>query len=162
LALSPAQLIVLNVCKSLPLAELLKANASRAIIASAGNVPDKPAVEFADGLYAGLFGQQPIAEALKMGERVMSRDGIYTLRGDGTPTLRAVDGDAVPIIFPGDPPHNAWLPGYSDKGFVGREGELRDTFFPFFNPDGDKAALFLTGIGGIGKTTLATAAARRY
>jgi hypothetical protein len=162
LALSPAQLIVLNVCKSLPLAELLKANASRAIIAAAGDVPDKPAVEFAEGLYAGLFGQQPIAEALKMGERAMSRDGIYTLRGDGTSTLRAVDGDAIPIIFPGDPPHNAWLPGYSDKGFVGREGELRDTFFPFFNPDGDKTALFLTGIGGIGKTTLATAAARRY
>jgi len=158
---SPAQLVVLNVCQSRSLAELL----STATIAAEGDVPDLAAVAFAEGLYAGLFGRQPLAEALKMGERAMNREGIYTLCGDGAAPLARLDdvtNDLGPILFSGDPPHNAWLPGYSDKGFVGREEELLKEFFPFFSPGGDTAALLLTGIGGIGKTTLATAAARRY
>lgn len=164
LARSKVQVVIFNVCKSLPLADALRAARSDiTCIAAEGNVPDRTAVDFAEGLYAGLFGRQPMAEALKMGARAMNDEGIYVCRGDiGARPLRDVIGEAGPALFSGDPPHNSWLPGYTPGGFVGRVDELRDDVYPFLRPGNDRAALFVTGIGGIGKTALAMAAARRY
>ena len=171
LALSPAQIFIFGVCKSLPLALALesafarqsaKSQISCAMIAAPDDVYDDLAEDFARGLYAGLFGRQPAGVAFEMGERLIDEQCPFVLRGDEGVRLRELSDGAGPLLFPGDPPHNDWLPGYSKKGFKGRAGELRMDFAEFFRPGGEVAALFVTGIGGIGKTTLATAAARRY
>ncbi len=93
----------------------------------------------------------------------MGSDGVYVCRGEaeGRP-LREIIANVGPILFPGHPPHSNWLPGFSPGGFVGRVEELREDFHRFLRPGGDKAAFFVTGIGGIGKTALAMAAAHRY
>ena len=164
LARCQAQLILFNVCKSLPLAEQCRnLKLQLTCVAAGGDVPDGGATEFADGLYAGLFGGQPVAESVKMGERAMTVAGVYTIRGDGAAKpFENVPAELGPILFTGDPPHNFWLSGYNPGGFVGRADELRDDVYLFLQAGNSKAALFVTGIGGIGKTTLAMAAARRY
>ncbi len=178
LARCQAKVILFNVCKSLPLAEetsrrLAHSTSFRGalqtfgrlttLIAAEGDVPDGGATEFADGLYAGLFGGQSLAESVKMGERAMTVAGVYTIRGDeAAKPFEKVPADVGPILFTGDPPHNFWLAGFSPGGFVGRADELRDNIYLFLQAGNSKAALFVTGIGGIGKTTLAMAAARRY
>ena len=80
----------------------------------------------------------------------------------GPVSFEATGGAQFPPCTPSPGPLLANLPlSYADL-FVGREHELSDVLGPWMSKGSGVRAIAVTGIGGIGKTSLAVAAALRY
>jgi tetratricopeptide (TPR) repeat protein len=158
---SEVRLVILNACSSHNPAAALVAAGVPAAVATTGSIYDDDARLLAERLYAGLSGGRPIADSLDLARRALGDDALLVLE------VQAGGGEAVlcpepqpglgPIVYDGLPPRSAALP--SQFGFLGRGRELVNVAGRL--SDSRIRAVCITGLGGVGKTTLTAEVAHR-
>jgi tetratricopeptide (TPR) repeat protein len=173
------RLVVLSACQSArtanndayaDLARILLKQGMPAVLAMQYSVLDEAATLFADRFYTGLANNKPLDVAL-----TEARLGLQMARGEE-------DGErvdfATPVLFLNDPtcvsvaqvqpeaeevrldrPVDWSTVSVMEKGFVGRRRELRRIRHGFTS--GRQRAFIIHGLGGIGKSVLATRAATK-
>lgn len=170
-------LLVLNACETVDVArELVEQGVVEAAIATREPIYDEEAKVLTRRLYRRLAQGEPVGVALDaareevrdvhaerlahLGLQPTARTDNLVLAGDAGLRL-AIEGTAAdrPDLRDGLPRHNDPIPISSLAGFVGRHEELYE-LMRWFEETG-KVAFALHGVGGIGKTTLALAAAVR-
>jgi hypothetical protein len=158
---SDVKLVVLNACSSQNPAAALVAAGVSAVVATTSPIRDDDARLLAERLYAGLSGGRSIADSLDLARRALDVSDVSVLEA------RAGGGQAVlcpepqpglrPIVSDGLPPRSAVLP--SHFAFIGRGQELVNIAGQL--ADSHTRAVYITGLGGMGKTTLTAEIAHR-
>lgn len=158
------RMVVLNSCYSAltltPLPPLPAGEGeSTAFVGHQWAVGDRAAIEFAGALYRELIGGRPAGEAFDRARAAAPGADSATFAGDRALAFRLdpvpAHLPAGPLVEDGLPPHN--VPRASH--FVGRTAELAQMARTL--ADAQMKAVTITGIGGIGKSTLAQEAAHR-
>ncbi len=151
------RLLVLNACETLPLAETMIAHGYvEAAIATERTVDDRTAITFARQLYERLAAGDGVGQAFRRASRGIERS-LYRLVGDESLHFPASEGRLRLRRYPLP---NVGLRWGMARHFVGRrEAMVR---LGRWLLEGKATAFALHGVGGIGKTALATAAALRY
>ncbi|MGQ9829980.1 MAG: CHAT domain-containing protein, partial [Roseiflexus sp.] len=178
---APCRLAFLNACHSAGLAEvLLNAGVPHVVAINAAEpVLDRAACAFAERFYAALLAGSPLAEAFAAGRAAVATDDElrrlldpqtlqpYNLNEE-IKFLLLPDGDPIheqPLVAApprGKPQIELWrwdrtnLSPVSADPFVGRSRELHDIARALR----DNRCVAVHGMGGMGKTALAEAAAR--
>lgn len=171
------RLVVLNACETVEVARtLVEQGAVEAALATRESIYDEEAKVLTRRLYRRLAQSEPVATAVAaardeiqqvaaerlahLGVGPAARADNLVLVGDGRVRLTVEPPVAEsPLLRRGLPPHNDPIPLARLAGFVGRHEELYELMQWFEEPG--KLAYALHGVGGIGKTTLALAAAVR-
>jgi len=177
------RLAVFNACDSEAVArELVKRGVVEAAVAAHSPIRDDEAKLLAKRLYGGLAVGRTVARALevakedvidayrkdwppyldKEGHQLSGRDRAdnILLLGDGAVTLEAEPPVAAgPSFIDQETPSNEPLPRENLVSFVGRHDELHG-LARWLNGTG-RPTFAITGVGGVGKTTLALNAALR-
>jgi tetratricopeptide (TPR) repeat protein len=181
------RLVVLSACQSArtanndayaDLARILLKQGMPAVLAMQYSVLDQAATLFAGRFYTGLANNKPLDVALteaRLALRLGSGQDLQMARGEE-------DGErvdfATPVLFLNDPtcvsvaqvrpeaeevrlerPVDWSTVSVMEKGFVGRRRELRRIRHGFAS--GRQRAFIIHGLGGIGKSVLATRAATK-
>ena len=164
----PLKFVILNACESEEVAEKLHARADiSAIVATKEKISDPEAFVLSERLYSALVAGKNLDEAIewvRQGFREKTeldddRVNIIKITGDRRTCFDFQPaGDYDTIITLNEPPNNLKY-GLLDN-FVGRGWEMVQELYPRFK-DGARA-VGITGIGGIGKSSLAIAAALKY
>ncbi len=181
------RLVVLSACQSARtanndgyagLAHRLLKQRVPAVLAMQYAVLDEAATLFADRFYTGLANNKPLdvaltearlalrlgsGQALQMtkgeegGERVDFSTAVLFLNDPGCVSVAQVRPEAEEVRL--DRPVDWSTVSVMEKGFVGRRRELRRLRHGFTS--GRQRAFIIHGLGGIGKSVLATRAATR-
>jgi len=158
-------LVVLPNCESVKIANALtQQGIVRAAIATTEPIRDDEALLLSESLYPGLVQGLTVKEALERAKSSIAdkfgkdRAEIFKLAGNKNLILSLPSGsNADAFVHSGEPENNL---NYSlTDGFVGRGDELRQ--LSQWLDKIDTRAIALTGIGGIGKSALATMVALR-
>ena len=181
------RLVVLSACQSArtanndayaDLARILLKQGMPAVLAMQYSVLDEAATLFADRFYTGLANNKSLDVALteaRLALQLGSGQGLQMARGEED--VERVDF-ATPVLFLSDPacvsvaqvrpeaeevrldrPVDWSTVSVMEKGFVGRRRELRRIRHGFTS--GRQRAFIIHGLGGIGKSVLATRAATK-
>ncbi|HAW49618.1 TPA: hypothetical protein DCX16_01505 [bacterium] len=155
------RLAIINSCESLAIGEWLhKECGIQTVITTKEPILDAMAKEFTKTLYPSLFGGDSIDEALNKAEDKLSKEfnkqDIFQLIGDSKVTFPLSPSCDKPTVSLGEPlVYN--LP--YQIGFIGRGKELVEIAKHLANAENRLIAL--SGVGGIGKTSLAQMVGRR-
>ncbi len=172
------RLVVLNACATEELGRALVEDAGiPCVIGTRAPIDDREARLLSEQLYGYLASGANVGQALSQARRaIVEQMQAGELRVPGEPQARAdnlllfgdgelrlgVDESPAPnpcfILHP--VPHNHPLPMERVSGFVGRADELLE-LARWFEQTG-RRAYALSGVGGVGKTTLALNAALRH
>jgi tetratricopeptide (TPR) repeat protein len=161
------QLIVLNIGDARPLAEAFRSMGIAAVLASTRAITDDEAEIALQSFYAGLGDRQTLQAAYEMGRagfehKWPNREYPFILLADKSRRRLHFPRSLAssPKIFTNQPPHNS-IPALTGN-FVDRESALTSRLFNWLRTVNPVPMMALTGLGGIGKRTLAIAAAERY
>lgn len=156
------ELVFLNSCLSMGQAEVHQQAGIPAVLATNVKINDTAAVNFAKVFYQGIAGGATISKAFEQTEQGMQTKHGKELRGISLPPL---PGQGLPWqLFP--PGTHQWrlplvakrltkLPTLDlEKEFFGREEDLQRLSKKLEN---STKVVLMNGLGGIGKTVLATA-----
>jgi tetratricopeptide (TPR) repeat protein len=173
------RLVVLSACQSArtanndayaDLARILLKQGVPAVLAMQYSVLDEAATLFADRFYTGLANKKPLDVALtearlglqmakeeEGGERVDFATPVLFLNDPACVSVAQVRPEAEEVRL--DRPVDWSTVSVMEKGFVGRRRELRRIRHGFSS--GRQRAFIIHGLGGIGKSVLATRAATK-
>ena len=164
-------LVILNTCNSWGPGQALADAGLNAVVATKRPVVDAIGPSISSTLYNALInGQQSVINATETAQKVAtlslgsSGHNLLIALGSGVQhplpilpeTIKNTMGTWVPLV---EPVHNLEQ-GHMDN-FVGRTNELTQEIFPLLK-NSKHRAIALIGLGGIGKTTLASAIGWRY
>ncbi len=159
------RLLLLNACKTRPLAEaLVKAGAVEAAVATDESIADRAAITFAKRFYERLAAGDAVERALRKARAHVRREHgeamaqRYHLVGEGGLRL-APRAEGELRLFP-YPMLTYGISWEAVERFVGRREAM--LCLGRWLRDDDALTFALHGVGGIGKTMLAQAAAVRY
>ncbi len=154
------ELIFLNACHTVPLAESLVAEGVvRAAVATEDKVLDTVAIAFAQRFYERLALGDTVGRAFRKAQRrVAPQVSPYRLWGDETLALRGAERGSLRVRRYPLPTYG--IPWQMAERFVGRREHLMT--LGRWMQDGDEMTFALYGVGGIGKTALAVTAALRF
>ncbi len=163
------ELVFINGCLSEGQVEAYHSASVKAVIATDRVIGDEAAREFAKRCYLGLAGGATISEAFQAAEAAYKTQHGEVPRGSLI-LPKAEDATGVPWqLFPAGP-HSWRLPLLAqrltriptidlEKEFLGREADLarlKETL------ENSYRVVLMNGLGGIGKTVLATAYVQQY
>lgn len=175
---STVRLVILNACETEVLGRALVEHAGvPCVIATRQPIDDREARLLSEQLYGDLAAGACVGDALQQAQHALIEQmHAGDLRVAGEPRARAdnllIFGDPGLRLDPGDEaadtpcfilhpvPYNNPLPFEKVSGFVGRTDELLQLARWF--EEGGRRAFALSGVGGVGKTTLALNAALRH
>jgi CHAT domain len=176
---SGVRLVVLNACDSAAIGQALVDQAGvDCVIATRSQIYESEAARLSDRLYGYLAAGRSVGAALEQARQAIEvgiADGSLAVPGApgeradnlvlfGDPALTlALDPEQTPAREPwfirNPVPHNRSFEYRALQGFVGRAEQLRQLAEWFGQPD--RLACTLSGVGGMGKTSLALNAALR-
>jgi tetratricopeptide (TPR) repeat protein len=158
---SQVRLVILNACSSRNPAAALVGAGVPAVMATTAPISDDEARLLAEHLYAGLSGGRTIKDSLDFARRVLSSPDTFVVyaQSDNEESVLCPEPELGrnPLVSTGFPPRSAALP--SNFAFLGRGRELVDIAYRL--ADSHIRAICITGLGGFGKTTLASEVAHR-
>ncbi|MDZ7307307.1 MAG: tetratricopeptide repeat protein [candidate division KSB1 bacterium] len=163
---SRLKLVVLNACETRPLAQALQAAGIPSVIGTHAPIADLVAKTFSETFYSRLALGQSLKTAFtatqeilagKFGEEAAQNLALLQLSDQtlALPPQPATDF----LLLANEPPHNLPLLQYT-RHFAGRGPELVQ--IGQWLAGRPEAVIALSGVGGIGKSSLATMAALRH
>ncbi len=169
---SRAKLVVLNACETRPLAQALQHAGIPSVIGTRDPIADKAAKIFSETFYSRLALGQSLQTAFdaaqeiltgKFGEAAAQNFSLLQLTDKTLPLPLPLQLPLPPatdfLLLANEPPHNLPLTQYT-RHFAGRGPELVQ--IGEWMAELAEPVIALHGVGGIGKSSLATMAALRH